>query len=115
MRDRTIAVDGFSKTYCMTGWRLGWAVMPAVLAERVHLFMTHAIGCSASFTQIAGCAALRGDKECLTEMCTEYSKRRNYVVGRLNAMPGVTCEAPEGAFYAFPDFSSLGITSKELA
>jgi aspartate aminotransferase len=114
MRERTIAVDGFSKTYCMTGWRLGWAIMPAPLAERVHLFMTHAIGCSASFTQIAGIAALSGPQDMLTEMVAEYQKRRDYVVGRLNAMPGVTCKTPMGAFYVFPDVSGVGVPCKEI-
>jgi aspartate aminotransferase len=119
MRDRTVAIDGFSKTYCMTGWRLGWAVMPEPLATRCHLYMTHTIGCSASFTQIAGIAALAGPQDMLTEMREEYQTRRNYVVGRLNAMPGVSCATPEGAFYVFPNISGVceatGLKCKELA
>ena len=93
--------------------------MPETLATRVHLYMTHAIGCSASFTQIAGIAALAGPQDMLTEMVTEYEKRRNYVVERLNAMPGVSCATPEGAFYVFPDISEVcaatGLKCKELA
>ena len=119
MRDRTIAVDGFSKTYCMTGWRLGWAVLPPNLQQRVHLFMTHSIGCSASFTQMAGVAALQGDQTKLTEMVEDYKKRRDYIVGALNDMPGVSCESPQGAFYVFPNISKLFGThiksSKEFA
>jgi aspartate aminotransferase len=115
MRNRTIAIDGFSKTYCMTGWRLGWAVMPVSLSQRVHLYMTHAIGCSASFTQIAGIAALSGPQDILKEMVEEYQRRRDYICERLNAMPGVTCAKPQGAFYVFPDVSAVGLPCRELA
>ena len=101
--------DGASKTFCMTGWRLGWAVMPPPLAERIHLLLVHAIGCTANFTQAAGVAALEGPQTAVDDMMAEYQKRRDYVVQRLNAMPGVTCPTPAGAFYAFPDITGTGM------
>lgn len=115
MRDRTVLVDGFSKTYCMTGWRLGWAVMPAALARRVELLVVHSVGCTATFTQEAGLAALVGPQEGVDAMVEEYRRRRDFVVGALNDIPGVSCPVPEGAFYAFPDVSSFGLSSKEVA
>jgi len=114
MRDRYIVVDGFSKTFCMTGWRLGFAVMPAELAERVHLLMVHTLGCTATFTQHAGIAALEGPAEALQHMTKTYHGRRDYVVERLNNMPGVRCLSPGGSFYVFPDISSLGLSAKEM-
>jgi len=109
--ERIILLDGFSKTYCMTGWRLGFAVMAAPLAARVHLLMTHAIGCTAMFTQAAGVAALAdaggASTAALADMRAEYRLRRDFVVGALSAMEGVSCLTPQGAFYAFPDVSAL--------
>jgi len=113
--DRCVMFDGASKTFCMTGWRLGWAVMPEALAARIHLLMVHAIGCSANFTQVAGTAALEGPQDTVEAMIAEYKIRRDYVVERLNAMPGVVCPSPAGAFYAFPDVSAVGIPCEELA
>lgn len=107
--------DGASKSYCMTGWRLGWAIMPPPLAERVHLLMVHTIGCSANFTQVAGAAALTGPRDGLDAMLTEYRARRDYVCGRLNDLPGVTCATPAGAFYAFPNVTGSGLTCEEFA
>ena len=115
MRDRTVLVDGCSKTYCMTGWRLGWAVMPPALARRVELLVVHSVGCTATFTQEAGLAALVGPQEGVDAMVEEYRRRRDFVVGALNDIPGVSCPVPEGAFYAFPDVSSFGLSSKEVA
>jgi len=115
MRERCILVDGFSKTYCMTGWRLGWAVMPAALARKVELLLVHSVGCTASFTQAAGVAALTGPQEALAEMREAYRARRDLVVGALNAMDGVACPTPAGAFYAFPDISALGLPSADVA
>lgn len=115
MQDFTIIVDGFSKTFSMTGWRLGFVICPANLAERLHLLMTHAIGCTAPFTQYAGLAAITGLQDAAKEMLVEYRKRRDYVVSRLEKMPGVKCRSPGGAFYAFPDISALGVTSQELS
>jgi len=113
--DRAMMFDGFSKTYCMTGWRLGWAVMPPPLAERIHLLMVHSLGCTANFTQSAGVAALTGPQHAVDEMIQEYQRRRDYVIGRLNAMPGVTCATPKGAFYAFPNVEGTGMGCRELS
>ena len=115
MLERTIIVDGFSKTYAMTGWRLGYMVMPAALAERVELLLTHSIGCTAAFTQVAGVEALSGPQEKVAENVAEYQRRRDYFVAGLNAIPGVSCQVPQGAFYVFPNVKSFGLTSKEIA
>ncbi len=115
MAERTVIVDGFSKTYAMTGWRLGFGIMPETLAERVHLLMTHSVGCTAQFTQIAGVAALMGNQTWVEDIVAEYQQRRDAVVAGLNALPGITCRTPHGAFYAFPNVSALGITSDALA
>lgn len=115
MKERTVLVDGFSKTYCMTGWRLGWAVMPEALAARTELLAVHSYGCVATFTQEAGVAALEGPQDQVDEMVAEYKKRRDFVVSALNAIDGVECPIPAGAFYAFPDVSSFGMTSKQIA
>jgi len=115
MRDRVILVDGFSKTYAMTGWRLGWAVMPAALAKKVELLLVHSVGCTASFTQAAALAALQGPQDDAESMQAEFRARRDLVVSGLNAMPGVSCATPRGAFYAFPDISAYGIPSSDLA
>jgi aspartate/methionine/tyrosine aminotransferase len=115
MLDRTIIVDGFSKTYAMTGWRLGFMVMPEPLAERVELLLTHSIGCTAAFTQIAGVAALTGPQDMVAENVAEYQRRRDHIVAGLNAIPGVSCQTPQGAFYVFPNIKSFGLTSKEVA
>merc|ERR1712232_319062 len=114
-RDRFVLIDGFSKTYCMTGWRLGWAVMPQKLGELVSLLTVHAAGCTASFTQWAGVAALEGPQDCVEDMLAEYRRRRDYVVAELNDMPGVTCETPQGAFYAFPDVSQIGLPAQQIS
>ena len=115
MLERTIIVDGFSKTYAMTGWRLGYMVMPQALAERVELLLTHSIGCTATFTQVAGLEALTGPQEKVAENVAEYQRRRNYIVAGLNAIPGVSCQVPQGAFYVFPNVKSFGLPSKEIA
>jgi aspartate/methionine/tyrosine aminotransferase len=115
MLDRTIIVDGFSKTYAMTGWRLGFMVMPEPLAERVELLLTHSIGCTATFTQLAGVAALAGPQDRVAENVAEYQRRRDHIVAGLNAIPGVSCQTPQGAFYVFPNIKSFGLTSKQVA
>ena len=115
MRERTIIVDGFSKTYAMTGWRLGYGIMPATLAERVGLLINHSVGCTADFTQVAGVAALRGDQSTVAVMRESFRERRDRTVAALNSIPGVQCAMPHGAFYVFPDVSSFGRTSKEIA
>lgn len=111
MAERTIICDGFSKTYAMTGWRLGFGIMPEALAERVELLLTHSIGCTAGFTQIAGVEALQGPQEQVDAVVAEYQRRRDLLVAGLNAIPGWRCRAPQGAFYAFPNISATGKTS----
>jgi len=115
MLGRTIIVDGFSKTYAMTGWRLGFMVMPEALAERVELLLTHSIGCTATFTQFAGIAALTGPQDQAEAKVAEYQRRRDRIVAGLNALPGVSCRIPQGAFYAFPNVKSFGLSSTEIA
>lgn len=115
MGERTVIVDGFSKSYCMTGWRLGWAIMPAALAERVELLLVHSVGCTATFTQAAGVAALMGRDDGVRKMREEYRRRRDIVVEGLNEIDGVECETPEGAFYAFANVKQLGKSAKEIA
>lgn len=111
MAERTIICDGFSKTYAMTGWRLGYGIMPEPLAERVELLLTHAIGCTASFTQVAGVEALTGPQEQVEAVVAEYRRRRDVLVAGLNAIPGWRCRTPRGAFYAFPNVSAYDKTS----
>ncbi len=111
MAERTIICDGFSKTYAMTGWRLGYGIMPEPLAERVELLLTHSIGCTASFTQVAGVEALTGPQEQVDAVVAEYQRRRDVLVAGLNAIPGWRCRTPQGAFYAFPNVSSYGKTA----
>jgi aspartate/methionine/tyrosine aminotransferase len=115
MRERTVILDGFSKTYAMTGWRLGYGIMPEALAERVGLLLTHSVGCTAHFTQIAGIEALTGPQEYVTMMVEQYQRRRDLLVDGLNELPGITCQKPQGAFYAFPNVRGTGRSSGELA
>ena len=115
MAERTILCDGFSKTYAMTGWRLGFGVMPVPLAERVELLLTHSVGCTASFTQVAGLEAIQGPQEPAEAVVAEYRRRRDALVAGLNAIPGVSCRLPQGAFYAFPNVSSFNRSSDWLA
>mgnify|MGYP003835692773 CR=1 FL=1 len=115
MAERTIIVDGFSKTYAMTGWRLGYGFMPEALAEKVTLLLNHAIGCTATFTQYAGIEAILGDPSRIEPLVAEYQLRRDRLVQGLNAIEGVTCRKPEGAFYVFPNVKSFGIPCEELA
>jgi aspartate aminotransferase len=115
MKERTIIVDGFSKTYAMTGWRLGYAIMPEDLADRVSLLLTHSIGCTAAFTQIAGIEALTGPQDFVDKMMEKFQERRDRMIKGINDIPGIKCQVPDGAFYAFPNVQSFGIPSKELA
>ena len=115
MLDRTVIVDGFSKTYSMTGWRLGYGIMPAPLAERMNLLLTHSIGCTAQFTQYAGIEAISGSQDWVDEMVSAYQARRDLLVTGLNAIPGVSCRTPMGAFYTFPNIQSFGLSSDEMA
>jgi aspartate/methionine/tyrosine aminotransferase len=115
MQERTIIVDGFSKTYSMTGWRLGFGVMPVELAKRVDLLLTHSIGSTAHFTQFAGLEAITGPQDMVNVMVTEYQRRRDVIVDGLNAIPGFVCQKPQGAFYVFPNITGTGMGSTELA
>jgi aspartate/methionine/tyrosine aminotransferase len=115
MAARTVLVDGFSKTYAMTGWRLGFGVMPESLATKVNLLLTHSVGCTATFTQLAGLEAIRGPQETVDAVRAEFKRRRDLIVEGLNAIPGVHCPLPRGAFYAFPNVQSFGRSSAELA
>jgi aspartate aminotransferase len=115
MKERTIIVDGFSKTYSMTGWRLGFGIMPRELAEKVSLLLTHSLGSTAHFTQFAGIEAITGPQDMVAGMVSEYQRRRDFIVDGLNAIPGFTCRKPQGAFYAFPNIKGTGKSSNELA
>jgi len=115
MKERTIIVDGFSKTYSMTGWRLGFGIMPVALAQRVELLLTHSIGATAHFTQFAGLEAILGAQEAVNEMVAEFQRRRQVMVSGLNRIPGFRCRQPQGAFYAFPNIREIGQSSAELA
>ena len=115
MKDKTIILDGFSKTYAMTGWRLGYGIMRPDLAQHVARLMTNSSSCTASFTQIAGVAALLGDQACVDEIREEFRRRRTVMIDGLNKIPGFRCRMPHGAFYAFPNISGTGMKSKPLA
>jgi aspartate/methionine/tyrosine aminotransferase len=115
MAKRTIIADGFSKTYAMTGWRLGFGLMPRPLAARMDLLLTHSVGCTATFTQLAGLEAVLGPQDRVEAVVAEFRRRRDLIVDGLNAIPGVRCPLPRGAFYVFPNVQSFGRTSAELA
>ena len=115
MLERTVLVDGFSKTYSMTGWRLGYMITPVALAERLELLITHATGCTAAFTQYAGLEALTGPQDFVATMVTEYQERRDRMLELVSAIPGVHAQKPQGAFYVFPNIKSYGLSSKEIA
>lgn len=115
MLEKTIILDGFSKTYAMTGWRMGYGVMPEFLVNPVNTLMVNSNSCTASFTQRAGIAALRGPQGPAEEMIAEFRRRRDAFVTALNQIPGFRCAMPEGAFYAFPNIEGTGWKSKPLA
>jgi aspartate aminotransferase len=115
MLEKTIILDGFSKTYAMTGWRMGYGVMPAWLVEAVNKLMVNSNSCTASFTQRAGIAALEGPQQPVDAMVAEFRRRRDAFCAGLNRVPGFRCALPGGAFYAFANTTATGIGSKELA
>lgn len=115
MRKRTIVVDGFSKAYAMTGWRLGYALMPESLANVVTLFNNNTFSCVASFVQQAGIAALKGPDEPVRKMNATFRERRDRIVAGLNKIPGLSCTLPEGAFYAFPNVTKITHDGRALA
>lgn len=114
-QERTILLDGFSKTYAMTGWRMGYGVMRADLAAQISRLMTNSNSCTASFTQIAGIEALRGDQASVEHMCSQFQLRRDKFVSGLNRLKGFSCRMPKGAFYVFPNITQTGWQSKKLA
>jgi aspartate/methionine/tyrosine aminotransferase len=114
MLEKSIILDGFSKTYSMTGWRLGYGVMPTWLADAVVKLMVNSNSCTASFTQRAGLAAMEGPQDCVDVMVAEFRRRRDVIVKGLNEVPGFRCAVPAGAFYAFPNIEGTGMQSKAL-
>ncbi|HSZ60528.1 MAG TPA: pyridoxal phosphate-dependent aminotransferase [Terriglobales bacterium] len=114
-KERTILLDGFSKTYAMTGWRMGYGVMRPDLATQISRLNTNSVSCTASFTQIAGIEALHGDQSSVDRMNAEFKRRRDVFVAGLNKIKGFSCRLPKGAFYAFPNIKQTGWTSKKLA
>ncbi len=115
MREKTIILDGFSKTFSMTGWRLGYGVMPVELARQVTKLQTNSTSCTTSFIQIAGVEALTGDQSPVEQMVAEFRRRRDVIVAGLNAIEGFSCRVPKGAFYVFPNITGTGWSSKKLA
>ncbi len=114
-KDRTILLDGFSKTYAMTGWRMGYGVMREDLATHITRLMTNSNSCTASFTQVAGVEAMRGDQSSVDGMRAEFQRRRDVFVAGLNRIKGFSCRLPKGAFYVFPNITKTGWKSKMLA
>jgi len=115
MRERTIILDGFSKAYAMTGWRLGYGVMPAEIARIVGLVGQNTYSCVAPFVQLAGIEALHGPDDGVTSMVQQFRVRRDAIVSGLNGLPGVTCTLPDGAFYAFPNVSRITLDDRKIA
>ncbi len=115
MRERTVILDGFSKSYAMTGWRLGYGIFPDFLVEPVTRLMTNSVSCTSVFSQMAAIAALEGPQDSVGAMMVEFTKRRDLVVEGLNSLPGISCPVPKGAFYAFPNIRGTGLSSQEFA
>ncbi|MCH2579530.1 MAG: aminotransferase class I/II-fold pyridoxal phosphate-dependent enzyme, partial [Pseudomonadales bacterium] len=114
MSERTIILDGFSKSYAMTGWRLGYGIMPSELVPHITRLAVNSVSCAASFSQIAAVAALEGPQDDVEAMVTEFAIRRTLISEGLRSIPNINCPEPEGAFYAFPSIKNLGLTSSEF-
>jgi len=114
MAERTILLDGWSKTYAMTGWRLGFGVFPAPLVEPVTRLAINSVSCTSAFSQYAAIAALEGPQDAVMEMVAEFRRRRDVIVAGLNEIPGVSCVEPQGAFYAFPNITGTGLSAATL-
>jgi aspartate/methionine/tyrosine aminotransferase len=114
MKEKTIILDGFSKTYAMTGWRLGYGIMRKDFAQKVTQLMINSNSCTSAFTQMAGVEALRGPQKEAEKMVQEFKKRREVIVTGLNGIKGVSCKKPHGAFYVFPNIKKTGMTGREL-
>lgn len=115
MKEKTILLDGFSKTYAMTGWRLGYGVMRKDLAQKIAQLMVNSNSCTCAFIQMAGVEALKGPQDAVDKMVAEFRKRREVIVNGLNKIKGITCKKPRGAFYVFPNITGTGMKSKELS
>jgi aspartate aminotransferase len=115
MAERTIVLDGFSKTFAMTGWRLGYAIVPPSLIQTYGQLVINTISCAPTFVQVGAVEAIRGPQEPMDAMVEEFRARRDLVVDGLNAIPGIQCRSPKGAFYVFPDVAGTGLTGRELA
>ena len=115
MAERTILLDGWSKTFAMTGWRLGFGVFPAALVEPVTRLAINSVSCTSAFSQYAAMAALEGPWDGVDRMVEEFRRRRDIIVAGLNDIPGITCLEPHGAFYVFPNITGTGLTAPELA
>ena len=115
MADRTILLDGWSKTFAMTGWRLGFGVFPPALVEPVTRLVINSVSCTSAFSQYAAIAALQGPWEPVEQMVAEFRRRRDVIVAGLNGIPGISCLEPQGAFYVFPNITGTGLTSAGLA
>jgi len=114
MQERTIILDGFSKSYAMTGWRMGYGILPEELVPHIVKLAVNSVSCAASFTQMAAVAALEGPKDEVEAMIAEFGIRRRLIADGLRSIPGVNCPEPEGAFYAFPSIKGTGLTSAEF-
>lgn len=115
MKDRTIIVDGHSKTYAMTGWRLGYMVFPEFMTTKIDLLLVNSVSCTATFTQEAGLAAISGTQKPVESMVAEFTRRRDFLVKALNAIPGISCLKPDGAFYVFFNIKAFNQSSEALA
>ncbi len=115
MKERTILIEGHSKTYAMTGWRLGYGIAPKPMADKITQLMINSNSCTASFTQIAGIEALKGPQDFVVQMVAEFKKRRDAIVDGLNAIEGVSCIKPLGSFYVFPNVTKLPLSCQKLA
>jgi aspartate/methionine/tyrosine aminotransferase len=115
MREKTIILDGFSKTYAMTGWRLGYGVMRKDLAQKIAQLMTNSNSCTNAFVQMAGVEALKGPQDEVTKMVKEFKNRREIIVSGLNEIKGITCKKPRGAFYVFPNIVETEMDCRKLS
>jgi aspartate/methionine/tyrosine aminotransferase len=115
MAERTVLLDGHSKTFAMTGWRLGYGIAPKPVTDMMARFATNCNSCTATFVQMAGVAAVRGPQEPVVAMVAEFRRRRDLIVDGLNRIPGMSCSLPLGAFYVFPNVKELGVPSGPMA
>lgn len=114
-KNRTLVLDGFSKSYAMTGWRIGYCIANAEIIKQFEMIMVNSVSCTCSFTQMGAIEALTGPQDSVEQMKAEFKKRRDWLVKALNDIEGIECRMPKGAFYAFPNISSFGLTSREFA